>query len=325
MAQPLLNQGGIGDPLTLAASGVLMPYITGTPAGTVSLIEVASPVGPNSNMHMLFYNTTCAKVGNSVPLPETVNDIAFFNPVDGSSPTSAVTSGLVAIAGVDVSGAILNVLQNPIHSRVWTFNAVDGRSRYLEPIILDTAEFGVGFGNNANVWSPLRTAATFHAPLQTSTVKTSLTLICPRPTIQGASGAAFGSGAGPFSNTGFPVISPVFQVKVSQELFIRIYNENEIFVRDARVDCDCLVPDLDILSIDSVYGNPALPPTGVGGGNGSYTEIEMNFLVSTLGSFTGYRDTFTVGSGPNHFFGRLSNANRISIQSPVQGVITNAR
>jgi hypothetical protein len=59
---------------------------------------------------------------------------------------------------------------------MYLFSTVDGRSRVLEPIILNTAEFP----SIAHWWSPLRTGADFFAPLQTAAVQTDLFLICPK-------------------------------------------------------------------------------------------------------------------------------------------------
>lgn len=309
MAQPLANQGGIGDPLTLAASGVLIPFIT---SGSTSQIEIASPVNANPNLHMLFYDANCARVGDSAGLPETQNDIAFQNPV---GPVPAGTNGLVAIAGVDVTGFTLIPLTSPIHSRVYQFKVSNGQSRIHEPIILDTAEFGVAFsGDGRHTWSPLRTSATFYAPPEDFFgvglgPKTELTLVCPRTTIQGLSGAAFGNGAGPFSNTGFPVISPPFKAgPTTGDMRARVYDTNEFLLRDVRFSCDCLTADLSVLSISNIYGDPVVRP------NGTYTELEVT--SSTEGSFTGYRATFTPGNPLNNFFGRLSNGSRGSIQGP---------
>ncbi len=314
----LPSQGGLADPLTLAASGVLIPYFSDAGGdGTVALIEVASPVAANPDLHMLFYDTNCARVGGSVGIGETVNQISFFNPEDASSSTT-VTSGLVAMAGSDPAAGTLLPLTAPIHSRVYEFTPTDGRSRVFEPIILDVAEFP----GDPHTWSPLRTAATFFAPLETIGVgvHTELWLICPRTTIQGTAGAAFGTGGGPFSTTGFPVIAPPFQNPVSNHLFVRIYNHDEKLLRDNRVNCDCLTPKLSVQDIDPVYASPTEAP------HGTYTEMEINFLPlevgsNTNGTFTGYRGVFADGNNLNNFWGRLSNGNRLSIQ----GALTNAR
>jgi hypothetical protein len=335
MAQ-LPNQAGIGDPLTLAASGVLIPFITGTTGGTVALIEVSSPVANNPDVHMLFYDNTCARVGNSVGLGLTVNDIGF---VDVTKVLPLGTSGLVAIAGVDASGFTLLPLPSgsPIHSRVYLFDASNSRSRVFEPIIIDTGEFGSP-GNNQNLWSPLRTAATFYAPLETATIKTQLTLVCPRTTIQGdvttaaigddpntpgneskpaITGAAFSgtnAASGPdYTTTGFPQINPPFKKTVgASDMRARIYDTDEVFKRDVNFTCDCLTADLSVSTLSSFYADA--PEASLG----TYTEIEVT--STTTGSFTGYRAVFAVGSALNNFSGRLSNGSRASIQGSLSNL-----
>jgi hypothetical protein len=335
-------QGGIGDPLSLAASGVVIPFITGGSAGTLALIEVSSPVGDNPNAHMLFFDATCARVGDSVGIPLTTNDIAFQ---EVNKVVPAGTSGLVTIAGVDQGGFTLTPLTNPIHSRVYLFSPGDGRSRVLEPIIIDTAEFGLGTGSQdfglvqsstpRNLWSPLRTAATFYAPLETASIKTQLTLVCPRSSIIGdietaavkddpntpgdeskaaISGAAFGGATrgSDWSNTGFPMIDPPFKSKpVAGDMRARIYDTNEQFKRDVRFTCDCLSADVSVLSISSFYGD--VPEASLG----TYTELEVTDILNSskqTGSFTGYKATFAVGSPLNNFFSRLSGGSRSAIQ-----------
>jgi len=308
MAQPV--QGGIGDPLTLAASGVLIPYVTS--GGTVALLEVASPVADNPNLHMQFFDANCNIVGPSVGMPLTTNDIAFQ--VVGVSQGGVVpdgTNGLVAIAGVGPDGFTNIPLENAIHSRMYTFNASDGTSRVLEPIILDTAEFP----GNPHTWSPMRTAATFFSPLQTASVHTRLFLICPKASIQGVAGSYFDTALG------FPEILPKFPGSLSlspapHPLRVRIYDTNEVFKRNTFTTCVCFTqknleepnPVAGTNGIDGIYGNAAEVPFG------TYTELEEDPTLSTPSTFTGYRSIFTVGSPLNNFFGRLSNGSRPSIQ-----------
>jgi len=306
MAQPV-PQFGIGDPLTLAASGVLIPYVT---AGSVSLVEIASPVSDNPNLHMQFFNESCNKVGPSVGMPLTTNDIAFQ--VVGVSQGGVVpdgTNGLVAVSAVGLDGFTNIPLENPIHSRVYVFSPSNGSSRVLEPIILDTAELPGLF----NTWSPLRSAATFFSPLVTATVRTHLILVCPTSTIQGAAG-------GYFTDPGFPVIDPPFPSTSSQHaLRARIYDTNENFKRNVTpILCSCLTTkDLgDPAAIDGIYTNLAEVPFG------TYTELEE---VPPGSSFTGYKEIFTVNSPNNHFFGRLSNGNRGSIQGLLCDPAANCR
>jgi len=294
VAQSGLLPGGVGDPLALA-TGVLIPYLTGAADGTVALIELASPVAANPNLHVLFYDESCARVGSSAFVPETVNDIEFVNPVPF---VPAGTRGLAAIAGSDVTGFSPVPLAAPIHSRVYEFNAVDGRSWVFEPIIVDTAEFGAASGNSSRTWSPLRTAATFYAPLETATVHTELTLVCPRFTIQGEALAAFGA------------------IPPSQMQGI-VYDTNENPLMNIVFTCDCLTPNFSVAAISPIFG--MLPAAALG----TYTKIAVTTSTPEFGGpFTGYRAVFTVGSPQNNFFGRLSNGSRASIFG---GTVTNAR
>jgi hypothetical protein len=312
MAQ--IPQGGIGDPLTLAASGVLIPYLTS--GGTVALLEVASPVGQNPNLHMQFFDSNCNIVGPSVGMPLTTNDIAFqvVNASQGGTVPDG-TNGLVAISSVGPDGFTNLPIESPIHSRMYLFNPLDGTSRVLEPIILDTAEFP----GNPHTWSPMRTAATFFSPLQTAAVRTHLFLICPRNTIQGAGSTGYFA-----PNQGFPAISPPFPGSPGTHfLRVRIYDTNEVFKRNTFTTCICFTqrnleepnPVAGTSGIDPIYGNAAEVPFG------TYTELEEDPTVASPSTFTGYRSVFTFGSPLNNFFGRLSNGSRPSIQ----GTVTNTR
>jgi hypothetical protein len=293
-----VQQAGIGDPLTLAASGVMIPFLGGP--GDISLLEVASPVGDNGGLHMFFFDAACARIGDSVGLPLTTNDIGFVQ-----IPNIVAGSGLVTVAQTDASGFNLLPLESPIHSRVYVFNTASARSRVLEPIILDTAEFAA----TSHTWSPLRTAATFYAPQQTATVETNLLFICPSRNIQGNAGAAFPT------TSGFPVMAPPFAAAYPADMLrARIYNTNEVFLRDVRTTCACL-RTASVLDISNVYSTADAVL-------GTYTEVESN-AGSTAGdfAFTGYKATATVNSPVNNFVGRFSNGSRNS----VQGILTNAR
>jgi hypothetical protein len=99
----------------------------------------------------------------------------------------------------------------------------------------------------------------------------------------------------------------------------RIYNTNEVFLRDVVTTCSC-VRSASVLDISNVYStaDAAL---------GTFTEIESNPPAAAGGSgtfdfaFTGYKNTASVGSAVNIFAGRLSNGSRLSIQ----GDLTNTR
>lgn len=295
------QQGGIGDPLTLAASGVVVPWAGA--AGDSFLLEVASPVTDSPRLHMFFFNASCTRVGDSVGLPLTVNDIAFL-----SIPTVVPdVAGLVTMGSVDGSGFNLLPLEAPIHARMYMFNPASGKSREVSPIILDTAEFS----GNPHTWSPLRTAATYYAPRETATVTTNLMFICPNNAIQALTGT---SSAFPIAS-GFPAIAPPFPTTFPTDMLrARIYDTNEVFLRDVKTGCSC-VRFANVTALSNIYSDASV----IGG---TYTEIEAN-PANAAGdfAFTGYRSTATAGSAINDFFERMSNGSRNSIQ----GVLTNAR
>ena len=309
-------QGGIGDPLTLAASGVVIPFFTSGVLGTVATLQVASPVANNPDAHMFFFDATCARIPISVGIPLTTNDIAFqqIGSAQGG-PVPTGTDGLVTLARADFSGFTLLPLPDgsPVHARMYEFSALDGRSRIIEPIIVNTAEFP----SVAHWWSPLRTGATFFAPLQTAAVQTDLILICPLATIQGAGGAAFGQDPGgqgnaSFTDTGFPQINPRFPAfpGPSNNIRVRIYDTNEVFKRDFTITCRCVTGFVGIANaINPFYANP----TEAAGG--TYTEL-TSIPGNPRTSFTGYTSTFTVGSTANAFFARLQNGSQLSIDGP---------
>jgi hypothetical protein len=334
--------GGMADPLGLAASGAVLPYvggggsfvtaginlvnplsgsITGTVlhSGSISILEVASPVGSNAPpeesvfgakpFHMFFFDQSCARVGPSVGLPLTTNDSEFFNlGTIGNIPAA----GLIAAAGVDTSGGQANVLDpmsNAIHVRVLWVNIVDGTlSRILEPITIHNPEADVDLGSTIGrfVWNPLRTGATFVAPLEGSGVHTTLYLVCPKSSII--------PGVFPEAR-GFPHLDPVpVPLNEVTPLFLRIYDDDENFKRNVDIACQCWGAS-PVAAIDPIYSN-ADPATGAP--LGTFTEMEgqpaCNSHTSPC-SFTGYRSLiFGAGVVGNDFFGRLSNANLESLR-----------
>jgi hypothetical protein len=325
MAQPI--QGGVGDPLTLAASGVVIPFFNSGSLGIVALLQVASPVGPNPDAHLFFYGANCLRIPVSAGLPLTTNDIAFQSISDvlaGFILPGARPDGLIALAKSDQTGFRLAPLDFPVHARVYEFDPIDGRSVVIDPIIIDTAEFS----NPAHWWSPLRTGATFFAPLQDGTVQTDLWLFCPLSTIVGASvpeRAAFGvdpggTGDAQFTDTGFPQINPrlpAFPGSLNN-IRVRIYNANEFFKRDFLITCSCNTPFASIANSISPFYALAVSGEAL---EGTYTELTSvpagaGINVGPRTSFTGYTATHTVNSAINTFYQLLQNGSQLSIDGP---------
>src|SRR5712691_10947523 len=248
----------LGDPLSLAASGVLLPFFSDAAAGFVSVLEIVSPV-VSSNftnpLHMIFFRETCVRDGSIGDL-ETAKQAKAF--IGHASPLLLNFNGLAAI-GLTVQGNDLLPLNFPLHARTHWIDLRNGRLREVEPIILDTFSTLQGlsvplvsntlpnlsaglcgpttgmFGgaNNGFCWSPLRSAATFVTPQESASLKASIYLICPTSDIQSAAG----TGVFPIA-AGFPRIQnrdgtfgfPSRQVVTGNNVTTlrgRIYNDDE--------------------------------------------------------------------------------------------------
>src|SRR5882672_2805716 len=302
----------LADPLSLAASGVLLPFFSDPAAGFVSVLEIVSPIVPTTSgftppfnftnpLHAVFFSATCVRDGSAGDV-ETAKQAKAF--ITSAAPFLLTFNGLAAI-GQTLTGNDLIPLNFPIHSRTHWIDVKTGRLRELEPIILDTfltlapgflplvvnpgagASIGLcgpgagvfaGSINNGFCWSPLRTAATFVTPQESASLKGSIYLICPTSDIQSSAGG----GVFPIAN-GFPRIQNrdgtfgfpsrnVVTGSNSTTLRGRIYNDDETLVRDIQVPCACLTTTA-LLSIDTVYG---LAPANLGPHTVPvwYTELE---------------------------------------------------
>jgi hypothetical protein len=234
----------LGDPLSLAASGVLLPFFSDANAGFVSVLEIVSPVVPTNlgitppfnflnPIHAVFFRENCAR-DKSIADVETAKQAKAF--ITTASPLTLTFNGLAAIANT-LQGNDLVPLSFPLHTRTHWIDAKTGRLRELEPIILDTfltlnpgflplvANVGAngsiglcgpgagvfaGSANNGFCWSPLRSAATFVTPQESASLKASIYMICPTADIQSATGGVFSPTAtvisGQITSGGFPRI-----------------------------------------------------------------------------------------------------------------------
>jgi hypothetical protein len=331
----------LGDPLSLAASGVLLPFFSDPAAGFVSIFELTSPVVPTglgtiapfdftNPLHAVFFTATCARNGSAADVFTAKQAKAFIS----SAPTFLLDfNGLAAVAAAPNSNDLLG-RTFPFHSRVHWIDVKTGRLRELEPITVATfltldAAFlplVVNFGAGASialpspfVWNPLRSAATFTTPQESASLKASVYLICPRDSIQSP------TGGGVFSVPAFPRLvnrdgsfgflgGHVITGNSVARLRARIYDDNEALVRDVEVPCDCLTTKA-VLDIDGVYG---LPPTNLGAHTVPvwYTELESTAQTNNTvllaappqhNSFVGYWGLEVTGHEAT-LFHRMSNA-----------------
>jgi hypothetical protein len=135
----------LADPLSLAASGVLLPFFSDPAAGFVSVLEVVSPVVPtnlgvdpifnfNNPIHAVFFNNVCVR-NKSVADVETAKQAKAY--ITTASPFTLDFNGLAAI-GNTLQGNDLVPLSFPLFTRTHWIDAKTGRLRELEPIILDS-------------------------------------------------------------------------------------------------------------------------------------------------------------------------------------------
>jgi hypothetical protein len=309
------------DPLGLVSSGAVLPYFgsQGSTAfgsatnahseplspGSMSFLEVAAPVLGNLQFHMFFFSANCTRGPESVGLPLTTNDIQLFR-LDYNNSLNPV-DGLVTAAQVDQSGFALIPIPiiTPLHMRVLWVNAGEDFMRTLEPIAIQNAE---SLSVNGT-WNPMRTGATFFAPLEGNGVTTTMYFICPRSTIAGHLGNPA------FPETVFPALVPPAPVGLTP-LRLRVYDDEEGFLRDVQSTCDCLTVRT-VTNLSPVYADATAAPFG------TYTEVEGGDNVVNSGltdqSFVLYRairleGAAGVGGGDLDLFGRMSGGNKFLLR-----------
>lgn len=337
------------DPLGLISSGAVIPFVLAggfqsfdggdIATGSLSVLEIASPVGSNAppeesafgarSIHMFFYDQTCTKGGVSVGFALTTNGATLINLNQIGAGDPIPTAGLVAIGGVDNSfgeNGTLLPLSNPIHARIYWINVQDGTlSRVLEPITIKNPE---AISLNA-VWNPLRTAATLVAPFEGSGVHSTLYFVCPTQSIAGGSSIATvfpEAGGDPLTCVNgekncFPKLRPrPVAAGHSTPLFLRVFDQEEQPRRDIHITCTCLSVQT-LKTLDPIFSNP---DPAIGAPNGTYTEIQGDPACTVEGSetpvpcsFTGYR-ALQWGASATHvgndIFHRLSNGSFQVIQ-----------
>jgi len=247
---------GSQDPLSLITSGMVLPYFGGGAAA--SFLEVYAPVS-GGVVHMFFFDQSCVRQGDSAQVELTTNDVEILQ-VDN---ITSARSGLITAAGVDGTGFNLTPVGFPpgVHARVlWVTTA--GGVRVLEPIALSTVDNDRSGGTGT--WNPLRTGATFFAPLEGGGLSTTVYFVCPNTNIQQvtpSNGGAFNP------DRGFPVINPEFRIAgQTTPLRVRVYDDEEFFLRDVVTNCNCLTTR-PVTEISTVYADAASAPAG------TYSEV----------------------------------------------------
>jgi hypothetical protein len=321
----------LADPLSLAASGALLPFFSDTAAGFVSVLEITSPVAPGvldttpptdftNPIHTVFFSATCAR---SASVADVLTGKQAKAVVSSGPPLSLTFNGLAAIAAAPGGSDLVRAIF-PFHSRAHWIDVKSGRLRELEPITLDTF-VSLGRGGSVAlgppfVWNPLRSAASFVTPRESVSIHGSLYLICPRDTIQSPTGGGVFS-TPPFprlvnrdGSFGFPGGDPISGESVSS-VRARVYDDDEALARDLQVRCDCLTTRR-LADLDSVYGTA---PASLGGGTVPvwYTELESTSALGgpeSQSSFTGYWGLEVAGSAAT-LFHRLGNASLDSLSA----------
>jgi hypothetical protein len=322
----------------LASSGILIPYFNGGATGDTTFLEVTTPVGPDGiaqapglsssvPLHMIFFDAACTRF-QSQDIPMSINDLAMTD----TSTITGTQKGLIAIGSRNPDATQLDPIptNGAIHSRAYWLRSSTGRSRVLEPIMIAQAEdpingpnLGAGSSIGGTWWSPLRSAATFLAIETTGTpaIHTPLIFICPTTTIQGFDNVLVTTQGGVFPTTKFwPVrTSPSTTGNITTgfggvffgpgnvptafsgaSLTGRLYDTNELLLRDVTVTCTCLT-ETTLPSI--VSGAPPLPA-----GSAFFVEVVSDGRTP----FTGYKSIEVTGVSVD-LFSRLSGAFRGSI------------
>jgi hypothetical protein len=311
------------DPLGLIASGAVIPYVgNGTPTGLVnsnlpatgnqSWIEVRSPVGDNSGAHAFFFDQSCTQGPDSMGLGVTNNGVLDrrIDAFAGNDPKG----GLIVIGKVGQDGLHLDPLQIPLHVNMYWINTVANVARMLEPIAIDAFDLPIGAANgNRLTWNPMRSAASFFAPLEGGAFATSIYFVCPRQSVMAL-----------LSND-FPKLHPV-PLKAATPLDYRIFDTDENFIVDSHGTCDCLSVQPVTKISTGVFDNPSLAPQG------TYVEVQGSSTLGTTSkepagctaeseggtacfnfSFTGYRSLRVAGTNFD-IWNRLSNGWDCSLQ-----------
>ena len=295
---PPPGDNGIANPLGLISAAAIQPF-WGLGAN-VTMFEITSPTGNNASLHGVFFDAACTR-DQSVFLPASVNDVLVVT----TDTFGADYNGLLVIFNI----------QNPIHVRGHWVNLAEDFIRLVDPIAVAAAESTtpVAPAGPGQTWNPMRSGASWVAPLEDATTHTEIYLVCPSSAITSALPAPTFPPAPSFAFATTPSSGKIFGV---------IYDSDETPLRNVKLPCECL-STIPVLSINSVYGDPAVFSSGQQ--PFFYTKL-FTYGFSGPGSipadpntFTGYRSILVSGTvwpgGTGNEFGPLNNGSAAAYQA----------
>lgn len=301
-AQPALPNG-TGDPLGLIASAAIQPFWS--LGSNLALIEVTAPVGGNI-LEVLFFDANC-NFDFSIPILVTTNDVEIFSPDDFGVDYNGLA--VIARAQPNFVGLTPIPANASIHVRSQWVNVAADWIREVTPITLLHPET-----NPAQTWNPMRSAASFGAPLEDANFHTEIFLNCPSTAVTAS-----------LPTPAFPT-PPRFAFAFTKNTALIagvIFDSDEFPLRDIRVPCTCqsMFPVLDL---SPVYGDPSVFFPGQQ--QLFYTEFytysifaaNANTEAANPATFQGYRGiTVTAGvwpGGTGDDFGHLNHGSAAAYQ-----------
>jgi len=228
---------GTADPQGLIASAAIQPFWD--QAGNFTLIEVTSPINDNGlnlagalvspTLHVVYFNNNCVRL---VSRPQRVSykGAIMFLPQDDIPVPDQPLAGLATIAHAN-AGQLSVPIPNEyaIHVRGHWINFGADFARVVDPIAVNSPQSDAGVvGPVQQTYSPLRSAASFGAPIQIPPFNTLIHFICP-------SSAVIGVGSELSPALGFPV--PNFSVTTGGFGVLYDFQENPLV--DFLWFCNC--------------------------------------------------------------------------------------
>jgi len=302
------TDNGTGDTHGLIASAAIQPFWSLGADNT--LIEVTSPLDEN-DLHIIYFDSTCKRLTSRYKYISYKGAIMFSPDADNINVT-----GLAVIAAGGKSLVALSPIRDyqAIHVLGHWVNLGLDFVRVIDPIAVNLPETGYKWGPDRQHYSPLRSAASFGAPLEaapgnTSPFSTTIFLICPGPNILGSSGVLS-------PQNGFGVAPKIAYKEAALGLiFANMYSGSEQPKANYNLECNCS----SMFELDQLAGGAYTSAAALGVELVSYTELYTytpplydhppKDAFDPL-TFTGYRGIIVNSVAPlfgSDDFGRLHN------------------